>query len=897
MSREVQSLYSLNRGVVSRYGLARMDVKRLSMAAETQENWLPRVLGGAMLRPGLGYVGATYTNSAARYLKFIFSTSDTALLELTSNLMRVWISDVLLSRPFVSTAVTNGTFPANLSNWTSMDDAGATSSWVAPNYMQLVGTGSGRAMREQMVVLANANVEHALRVVIARGPVKIRVGSTSGGDDYVSETTLYTGTHSLAFTPTGNFYIRFFSTTTQKVWVSNCTIEGAGAVTLPTPWLSTDLSYIRPEQSADVVFCSCVGYQQRRIERRGTGRSWSVVNYGNSDGPFRTQNLSSITITPSAINGNITLTASLPIFKSTHVGGLWSITSQGQQVSTTSSTSGTNSNAIRVTGISSARAFTIIISGDASGSTVNLQRSYDNLTWANVSGKSWTANTTETYTDGLDNQTAYYRLQLTTRVAPDSVTMQLQFGSGSIRGYVRITDYTNTTTVGAEVLSDLGGTTATSNWQEGKWSDYRGWPSSVRIHEGRMWWAGKNGIFGSVSDAYESYDETVTGDSGAINRTIGSGPVDTINWIQSLKGLVLGSQGSEIVARASSLEDPLTPTNFNLKYPSNQGSGSVESVKVDKSAFFVNRSGMKLFGFDFDPQAYEYSAINAMELCPEIGYPGIVRMDVQRQPDTRIHCVLSDGTVAMLVYNKVEQVQAWIKITTNGFIEDVVTLPASSGNLDDQVYYVVRRTINGSTVRYLEKWAQEINCRGDLQYCHLADSYIVYSGVRTNVITGLDHLEGQNVVVWADGYDVGTVDGATRTQRYTVSGGQITLAAAAATVVVGMGYTATFKSAKLGSSMPGHSSLNQQKRIDHLGIIAADMYRLGLKYGPTIDDLFDMPGIENGTTVPDGVTTDYDNNMVEFNGRWTTDSRVVLQAYAPRPCHVLAITMNEVQYP
>jgi hypothetical protein len=43
--RASQSLYALNRGVVSRLGLARMDVKKLAMAAQTQTNWMPRVLG------------------------------------------------------------------------------------------------------------------------------------------------------------------------------------------------------------------------------------------------------------------------------------------------------------------------------------------------------------------------------------------------------------------------------------------------------------------------------------------------------------------------------------------------------------------------------------------------------------------------------------------------------------------------------------------------------------------------------------------------------------------------------------------------------------------------------------------------------------------------------------
>jgi hypothetical protein len=39
------------------------------------------------------------------------------------------------------------------------------------------------------------------------------------------------------------------------------------------------------------------------------------------------------------------------------------------------------------------------------------------------------------------------------------------------------------------VLTDLGGTDASADWQEGLWSDLNGWPTSVRLHEGRLWWA------------------------------------------------------------------------------------------------------------------------------------------------------------------------------------------------------------------------------------------------------------------------------------------------------------------------------------------------------------------------------------------------------------------------
>lgn len=903
MSRAIPSLYSLNRGVVDRRGLARADVKRLAMAAEIQTNFLPKVLGPAMLRPGFQHQGAMLNNAAARNLKFIFATNDLAELELTDSSMRVWINDTVLTRPAVATTITNGTWPVDLTGWTSIDDGGATSSWIAASgtftaRMQLKGNGTARAIREQHVANASPGVEHGIRIVIARGPVTLRIGSTSGDDDLLGETTLFTGTHSLSIVPAGDFYIRFFSTQIPVVWVASCTIEAAGAVVVPTPWTLADLNSVRYDQSADVLFVACKGFQQRRIERRGArpgGRGWSVVLYQAPDGPFMVQNVTPTTLQPSGISGNIAVTSSIPLFKKTHIGGLFSITSIGQTVSVAASAANTFSDSIRVTGLSAQRSIAIVITGTFSA-TVVLQSSADNATWGDVSGKNWATPTSTTFNDGLDNQIIFYRIGVEGTFVSGTANATLTFSQGSIRGVVRVTDFTTSTSVGAEVLVSLGGTTASSVWEEGKWSDLRGWPTSVGLHEGRMWWAGQNGVQGSVSDAFNSFDETFLGDAGPIDRTVGSGPVDVINWILSLKGMLVGAQGAEYSVRSSSLDEPLTPTNFNLKASSTQGSGVTAAVKVDQMGYFVDRTGCKLYELQFDIRTYDYTSADMMELAPEIGLPGIVRIDVQRKPDTRVHCVRSDGTVIVCVMNEEEQVRAWVLVQTEGFVEDVVIQPAINGNLDDQVYYIVNRTINGQTVRYREKWAQEINCRGDQSLCLLADSFVTYSGAATTQISA-PHLIGQSVVVWADGADVGTDDTATTwVQRYTVdNSGTVTLPNAYSNIVVGLPYTAQFQSAKLGVQGPSGSMLNQQKKINHIGLILADIHRCGLRYGPSFDYLDDMPLVEDGTLLSQEVYADYDQNLIEFPGTWTTDMRVCLLAQAPRPATVMAVTIDEEQ--
>lgn len=893
MARQGVVFLAFNRGLVSRLALARADIKRVALSAEVMINCMPRVMGSMMLRPGLKYLGSTASNAAARFLPFVFSSSDKAALELTDILLRIWISDALLTRPAVTSAVTNGTFASNDTGWADADQAGATSSWVSASKEGFTGTGTNAAIRTQTVAVVEAGVEHALRVVVERGPLTLRVGSAAGGDEYISETELGTGTHSLAFTPSaGSFYIQFSNRLARIVYLTSCTVEAAGVVTLPTPWLAADLGLIRGDQSGDVVFVACKGYQQRRIERRGSGRSWSIILYLANDGPFRVANVGATTMTPSALSGNGTLTASLPTFKSTQVGALFAVTSTGQTVTKSMGVVNDATNSIRLTGVTTDRAFTITLTGlSATGNTVILQRSFDDSVWAAVSGKSWTANTSETYTDGLDNQIVYYRL-LCSVYATGTTVATLNIALGSIRGIARVTAFTTNVLVSIEILSSFGGTSATNDWEEGAWSDYRGWPGAVCLYEGRLWWFGKDKVNGSVSDTFNSFDTEYEGDAGPISRSIGSGPVDTINWALPLQRLLVGGEGTEFSCRSTSFDEPLTPTNFNIKKASTQGSASVAAVTIDSRGIFVQRGGTRVFELAFDGNTYDYASSDLTAIVPGIGKPRIVRMAVQRQPDTRIHCVRSDGTAAVLVYDKTENVTCWIEIASDGasgLIEDVMILPGSSGTDEDQVYYVVNRTIGGATKRYFERWAMEEECFGDEDLCLLADSYVTYEGVAATVITGLTHLEGKQVVVWADGADVGTDDDGDLI--YTVASGQITLAVAATDVVVGLYYRGRWKSGKLVQAANAMGiGLNQHKLIDSLGLILANAHSRGLKYGRDFDNLDDMPGVESGAIVTEGtVWEDIDTEMITFPGSWGTDSRICLEMAAPRPCTVLSV--------
>lgn len=869
--KDIGQLYALNRGLISSQALARLDVERVRLSAETMENWMPRVFGAMMLRPGTEHV-STLAAGESYFLPFIFSTLDTSLIEFRNLTMRVLVDEVAVTRTAVSSAFTNGTFDSNLSNWSDDDESGATSAWATGGYMELVGNGFAEARRGQQVTVAGGdqNVLHGLRVKVHRNEVEIRVGTTLGAIDYFCA-TLGVGEHSLAFTPVGNFHVQFANHTKYGALVDSIEIE-SGAVSFTSPYATADLFKIRYDQSADVVYLACDGYQQYKIERRGP-TSYSLVKYQPPNGPFLPLNNDRTTMAVGATSGDTTITASRNYFTAAHVGSLLKVESAGQKVEQTVTAENQFTGDIRVTGVGTTRNVEVVITGTFTA-TVTLQRSLgESGSWTDVT--TYTTATTVTYNDTLDNNIAFYRIGVKTGdYTSGTADCSLEFSGGSITGIARIDAFTSATVVDASVLTEFGGTAATEIWYQGAWGAGRGYPTAVALAEGRLGWAGRENVWLSVSDSYENFDDEIEGATGPISRTIGRGAVDNIRWMLAMQRLILGTDGGELSVRTSTFDEPLAPGNFSIKAASTQGTADVAAVTVDTRAMMVQRSTYKVYELAYSSDGFDYDAEDVTSIVPEIGNPGIIFMAVQRQPDTRVHCVLSDGTVAILIWDRIEEVRAWIKVSAggSGLVEQVVVLP---GTAEDKVYYLVNR----SGTRYLERWALESQCQGgSLNRC--LDAHVTYSGTAETSITGLSHLEGLTVAAWADGQDVGT---------FTVTSGAITLSTAASNVVVGLPYTAQFLSTKLqfATEVP----LTQKKRIDHIGLVLGPTHRQGLQVGQDLTTMVNLPLIEAGKEVTTDWTA-YDQPSFPINGKWDTDARVALKATGPRHATVLGVVVN-----
>jgi hypothetical protein len=904
MAQAKPLVHSLNAGEVSPATLARVDQEKAKLWADTQENLFPFTIGKAMMRPGTTYLGDADTHAnRVREIPFVKSLTAQAGIEMSDGLLRIWVDDELVTRESVTSTVTNGDF-SDSTGWTLTTTAAAVANinstvsgalWMACPYR------GGVASCTRSVTTSSASTEHALRIVVTRGPVTFRCGSTSGGDDYITETTLDTGTHSLAFTPTGTYHVYFSTRREPGIIVDSIQVEAAGVLEFSTPWDVDELREIQFTQSADVMYLTHTAWQPRKIERRGDA-SWSLVLYKFEDGPFTTVPTATVRLTPGATRGNTTLTADADFFRTTHVGALFKLTHTSVNQNWGLAAADRYTDAIRVVGIGNDNLFNVVVTSTGFTGTLDLQRSYDDRTFGFLNTATTYATTVSTSFDpsaDFDNLVNYYRIGFgSTGFTSGSATVAMQYSGDTGAGIARVTAYNSPTSVDIEVVSDFRNTTATDNWLEGEFSDRRGWPAAVAFHDGRLVFVREDKFRASESDDFTAFNLDTEGDSASIQRNIAtSGAVFQTNALISLSRLNILTDGAEVPARSDAFDAPLTATNIAMKEADNVGSARRSPAKIGKRGFFIARSGVKLYRLVYNFEQQDYDADDITELHEDLGedHSGFEELAIQRHPQPYLWAPMGDGECAILLTSPKHQVDGWIRFVTDGDVESVAIYP---GTTEDRVYLWVKRTINGSTVRYREKLCLRSEALGAAT-TKLADCGVFTAGPVSSVTAA--HLANETgLVAWGTTGGVskfiGTLsaDGASGSLTANASG-VISLGATYTNVFVGLPYRGRYKSAKLAYGAEGGTALMAQKIVSQVGLLLMNVHRDAIKVGPSLSDL--TPLIiksDTGITLTDAlaVKSTHDQILQPAKGSWSPDARICFQVNAGHPATIGGIAMT-----
>jgi hypothetical protein len=730
-------------------------------------------------------------------------------------------------------------------------------------------------------------------------------------------------------TTTNSFHLQFISQLEREVIVDSAQIEGAGEISFTAPWGTEELREIRYDQSGDIVFLAHGNWRPRTIERR-SNRSWSLTQFEPEDGPFTISRTANVRLKPSASRGNVTLTAEAAFFKPDHVGALMRLSHERLHKTWTLANEAVFTDGFRVRGIGTENQWAYVITGTWVG-TITLERSFDGADFGFAdTGTTHTINASGTVDPAAeyDNQIFWNRYTFQGgEYTSGSATIEITYGGEGGSGVCRITDYSSSTSVGAEVFSDFNDVEYTASWLEGDWSDRRGWPEAIGFFDGRLWFARRDRFWGSESDDFFAFNLDTEGDAGSIQRSIASGGfVSQTQWIMGLQRLILGTNAAPLSCRSSSFDEPLTPTNLTMKPASTEGAARVSPVIIGSRGVFVGSDRERLFELGYNVDAQDYVATDLTRIHedfaeaenPDLYEDAFVELAYQNAPQPYLWALRDDGVAAAILFNPNEEARACFKITTgrNGLddnrpvdrIVSVAILPQSG---EDLVYVAVERTISdgaSGTERnyYIEKAAlhketitrvydvdtRAVTVKNGLK---LADSFITATGLGGigQVITGLDHLEGRDVIIIGENVDGGY--GPTSTV-YTVSSGQITTEeGVTGTVCIGLPYEGFYKSAKLAFAAQGGTALLQKKKVEQLGLALLDTHPDALLIGPDFDNMNDvLPRIDSHEGLVRGTITVFDRASEEepftFDGDWDTDSRVCLKIQAGYSATLSAMT-------
>lgn len=608
----------------------------------------------------------------------------------------------------------------------------------------------------------------------------------------------------------GDLYFRFWTKTGQVV------SGGPPApYTITTPYLEADLKYIKYRQSGDVVYLFCLGYSPMVLTRISE-TNWTLTDYVPQDGPYLPINETATTLTP-AKTGHATPKMTSNVLPSGVVSASNGSASaylafdyeKDNQVVFSATSAGFLKYDFGVGNAVVIDAYWLTSApdnpkNDDMASQWTLEGSQDDATWTVIDARDgergWAGSETRFFE--IFNKTAYryYRMKFSGGGGSDAVNSDIAeigwhqaasnqtpfnltasavtginggtgfltsdvgrsirlFGADGRWRWAEIVARTSSTVVTIRLHGHaLPDTSAISAWRLGAWSDASGWPSALAIHEDRFVAARTPqdplGVWFSKSAAYDDFGvSTPIADDDSIAVRLTGGRLDDISWLSEGKVLMAGTAGSMRTIGAVETGKALSPTNIKQRAETIVPAAYIDPVEVENVLLFIDVYQQKLYESAYNYEADGFLAREVSTVNEHLFGIGIVKLAYMSSPHKIIFALRSDGKAVAFTYDRDQQVAGGTLVDFGGFVEDMTSL---TGDFGTDIWMTVRRTIDGSAKRYVERLSEfyrdEFSTTGVPIYGACAH---VYSGVATGTVSGLAALEGETVGVWADGRDAG----------------------------------------------------------------------------------------------------------------------------------------------
>ncbi len=737
-------------------------------------------------------------------------------------------------------------------------------------------------------------------------------------------------------------YVLEFGPTYFRIYKDGGQVESGGsAVEVTTVYTASDLDGLKFAQAADVMYVVSPNHPIYKITRT-SHTAWTITEVTTSRGPFLDQNITTTTLTPDSRDGTIRLTASADLWTADDVGRLVKI----------------EDGFVKITSRSSAT----VVDGTAQELEDGRSEIMPNYTAATISFHEGDPDSTGLeHNDRIEDTLAAF-IDQGFKIG-QTIIISGSTSNNTTDGHlvVDVTDSVITLAPGADLATESaasghtiqGKLVATDEWSLGAFSKATGFPRAVAFYEQRLVFAGTSSqpqtLFFSQGGDFENFESGTSADDGMV-YTIGSNTVNVIRFLASTRNLIVGTSGGEFVVRASGADEAITPTNVQIKQQTSHGSADITPMQAGNAVLFVQRAKRKVLELQFNFDVDGYVAPDVALISEHITENGLDELAYQQEPDSVLWGRRGDGQLACMTYKREEQVIGWSRQILGGVfgtgiavVESIATIP---GDLDeDQVWVVVKRTVNGATKRYIEfikdfDFGTDVNNAifvdssltftgvsstlagaeaADQTTITLADAssfpssgaikigteVITYSGKSTNDLTGCArgvvgaaaaHSSGATVTQATlslsglnhlEGQTVSILgDGSVHPDK-TVSSGAVTLERYVTKAHAGLSYNSTLRTLRVDAGSAMGTSQGKIKRINELTV---RLYRsVGLKVGRDASNLDIVPFRSSAASMDAPISLFTGDKEIELNGNYDTDGQLTIRQDQPLPMNILAV--------
>ena len=362
-------------------------------------------------------------------------------------------------------------------------------------------------------------------------------------------------------------------------------------------------------------------------------------------------------------------------------------------------------------------------------------------------------------------------------------------------------------------------------------------------------------------------------DTDRIEITAVTSDADRIKHIVALDSLILMTGSSELRVFTQN-SDALTPSSVAVRAQSFVGSNNVQPVIVNNLIVYVSQRGghVRTLGYNYNQQGYVSTDISVR--APHLfDNKDVTSVTLCKAPVQVVWCVSSDGKLLGCTFSPEQDQVAWHRHSTvNGKFESVCAI---SEGTEDHLYVVVNR--NGT--RYIER-SDDFNANKSKEYYRCLDSYLDTTfSTNQSKVSGLNHLEGQEVAVYVDGV---------QQSNKIVRQGLIVLDKAGKNIAVGLPITASFVSVPLTISNTEADLQDRTKNISEVNLRVSyegDLYSANYPRG----DEFKCQRLDEYQTV-----TGDESYLVKVavNGEWSEQSQFSIKHKNAVPVEIQSVILN-----